>query len=79
MRTRRNNTAARMHAQAKSRGCHISGQGPEEKICPVMSANEDRGGAVTLHLAATWELRGGYEGGYKGWTVCECSDNELGR
>lgn len=48
----------------------------EEEICPVMSANEDCGGAVTLHLAATWEPR---KGAARDGPVCACSDNELGR
>lgn len=72
-----------MNAQAKRRGCHLSGRGKrkggglvEEEICPVMSANEDCGGAVTLHLAATWEPR---KGAARDGPVCACTDNELGR
>lgn len=41
----------------------------EGEICPVMAVNEGCGGAVTLRLAGTQELRGDHEG-RRAWTLC---------
>ena len=41
----------------------------EGEICPVMAVNEGCGGAVTLRLAGTLELRGATRGGGHGHCV----------
>lgn len=63
---------AHVHARGKKLGCHLSGCRREPwtgEICPVMAVNEGCGGAVTLCLAGTQELRGVERGGGHGHCV----------
>lgn len=60
-----------MHAQEKAGVPSIRLQtgALEGEICPVMAVNEGCGGAVTLRLAGTQELRGATRGGGHGHCV----------